>query len=166
MSAKTEKKARASDNGARDEQPPAKVERTKAPPLAVYADDLTTEVDGVDYHPHAGEVVRFTGGMSVGDVKMVVDLSEFQNMQMGGADLTDEQRDKLKDFTAKLDEAADFMAARIVSWTWTNDREEPYEDPPTAKLLRALPFSELMWLLTAGFKAARGDDARLKGSQP
>ena len=162
MTAKA-KTSRAPNNGARDEQPPAKVERTKAPPLAIYADDLMLEVDGVEYHPHAGEVVRFSGGMTVGDVKMIVDLSAFQDMEIGGTDLTAEQRERLQTFTRQLEDATDFIAARIHSWDWTDDRGNRYDDPPSALLLRTLPFAELMWLLTAGFNTARGDDVRLKG---
>lgn len=163
MSAKTEKRAR--DNGARDEQPPAKVERTKAPARAVYADDLTLTVEGQDYHPHAGECVRFSGGMSVADVKMVVDLQGFQEMEIGG-EITEEQREQLREFTVKLEDAADFIAARIQSWTWTDESGDPYPERPDSALLRGLRFEELMWLLTAGFRVARLDDARLKGSQP
>ena len=166
MTAKAEKEARVSDNGARDEQPPVKIERTKAPPLAVYADDLTLTVEGQDYHPHAGECVRFTGGMTVGDVKMVVDLSAFQDMELGGGEVTPEQREKLKVFTEKLEDATTFIAARIHSWDWTDARGDLYPEQPDAALLRTLPFQELMWLLTASFGAARSDDVRLKGSQP
>ncbi len=163
MAGKTARKSRAS-NGARDEVP-AGVERTKAPPRKVYADDLTITVDGKDYNPHAGEWVRFAGGMSVGDVKLVVDLQGFQDTQAATGKATQEQIDQLRDFTDKLGEATEFIAARIVSWNWTDEASRPYPECPSATALRGLRFEELMWLLTAGFRAAGSDDARLKGSR-
>lgn len=164
MSAKAEKakrQARTSDNGARDDAPPAKVERTKAPPVTIFCDDLVLEVDGEKYHPHAGELVRLTGGATVGDIKMAVDLQKFKDIDMS----TDEGRERMEEVKAGLLLMVGSLAARLQSWTWTNDAGELYP-APTAEVLETLRFEELMWILSASLSTARKDADRLKGSAP
>ena len=171
MSAKTEKKARASDNGARDEilenvspigeEPPEKIQRTKAPPVTIFCDDLVIEVDGEAYHPHAGELIRLTGGASVADIKMAVDLQKFKDIDMS----TEEGKERMEDVKEGLILLTGQLAHRLQSWTWTDDADRPYP-PPTQEILESLRFEELMWILTASLKTARTDAERLKGSAP
>ena len=161
MSAKTEKKARVSDNGARDEQPPAKIERTKAPPTTIFCDELTIEVDGEKYHPHAGELIRLSGGASVADIKMAVDLQKFKDIDMS----TDEGLARMEDVKAGLMGMVGSLGQRLQSWTWTDDAGRLYGEP-TREILEGLRFEELMWILTASLKTARTDAERLKGSAP
>jgi hypothetical protein len=165
MSAKTEKKARrqmaTSGNGARDEAPPAKVERTKAPPTTIFCDELTIEIGGEKYHPHAGELVRLSGGASVADIKMAVDLQKFKDIDMS----TDEGKARMEDVKVGLVGMVGSLAQRLQSWTWTDDAGRPYGEP-TREILEGLRFEELIWILTASLKTARSDAERLKGSAP
>lgn len=165
MSAATEKKARQkareSDNGARDEAPPEKVKLTKAPPVTIFCDDLTIEVDGEKYHPHAGELVRLSGGASVGDIKMAVDLQKFKDIDMS----TDEGKERMEEVKAGLMLMITGLAARLQSWTWTDNNGQLYP-PPTAEILETLRFEELMWILSASLSTARKDADRLKDSAP
>ncbi len=153
--------ARESDNGARDEAPPEKVERTKAPPVTIFCDDLTIELDGKEYHPHAGELVRLSGGASVGDIKMAVDLQKFKDIDMS----TDEGRERMEEVKVGLMLMVTGLAARLQSWTWTDDAGQLYP-PPTAEILETLRFEELMWILSASLNTARKDADRLKDSAP
>lgn len=159
MSGRTSKKARAPDNGARDEAPPAKIERTKVPPTTIFCDELEIEVDGETYHPHAGELIRLSGGASVADIKMAVDLQKFSDIDLS----TDEGREKMAEVKSGLVMMVGSLATRLQSWTWTDDANEPYP-PPTREILEGLRFEELMWILTASLKTARTDADRLKGS--
>lgn len=150
------------DNGASDEQPPAKIERSKAPPRAVFCDDLVIEVDGEEYHPHAGEVIRFSGGASVADVKMAVDLQKFRDIDMS----TKEGKERMEEVKAGLQLVSGQLTLRIHSWDWTDDADEPYSSPPTQEIIESLRFEELMWILTASMRTVRTDAERLKGSAP
>lgn len=165
MSAKTEKQTRrqaqASGNDTSDEAPPAKVERTKAPPTTIFCDELTIEIDGEKYHPHAGELIRMSGGASVADIKMAVDLQKFKDIDMS----TDEGRERMDDVKTGLGLMVGSLVQRLQSWTWTDDAGRDY-GPPTREILECLRFEELMWILTASLKTARTDAERLKGSAP
>ncbi len=161
MSGKTAKKARAADNGARDEAPPLAVERTKAPPRVIFCDELVIKDGEEEYHPHAGELIRLIGGASVGDVKMAVDLQKFGDIDMS----TEEGKARMEEVKAGLELVTGQLALRLHSWTWTDDTATPYPQP-TKEILESLRFEELMWILTASLKVARSDNARLKGSAP
>ena len=161
MSGKTEKKGRASSNGARDETSPEKVQRTKPRPVTIFCDELTIEEGGETYHPHAGELIRLTGGATVADIKMAVDLQAFKDIDMG----TEEGKAKMAEVKEGLESIVDVLAHRLQSWTWTDDNDRPY-GPPTREILEGLRFEELMWILTASLKTARTDAERLKDMAP
>ncbi len=158
---KAKRQARASDNGTRDEIPPEKVQRTKAPPVTIFCDDLAIEVDGEKYYPHAGELIRLSGGASVADIKMSVDLQKIKDIDIS----TDEGKERIEEVKFSLMQVVGSLAARLQSWTWTDDAGEPYPTP-TREVLETLRFEELMWILSASLKTARKDADRLKGSAP
>lgn len=107
---------------------------TKLPPRIVPSDDFEIMVDGVSYHPHAGEHVQFAPTVPVGALRvaagvqrLAVQLDALRNEegQFIGAALA-QMTDLME---GHFDELAAFVAPLIRGWTWTDDNGEPLAQP-------------------------------------
>ena len=109
----------------------------RKPPLAprrVMADDITVEVGGETYHPHAGEYVEFKGRPSVGLYLKVAQLGESP-------------------------EALMLLVENLHAWTLTDDGGNEYPNPPALDSLLRMPGEELGWLLKNVSTVGIGDEA-------
>lgn len=109
---------------------PEKVKKTK-PPVKLrrfVADDLSVEVDGETYYPHAGEEVVFNRRPSWGF------MSASALIGTGAAE----------GFVLINEEVVN----AIDSWTWTGPDDEPLPSPSLA-VFGELSLGEVTWLITA-----------------
>lgn len=128
--------------------------KSKPPVREVLADDFELEVDGQAYRPHVGEVVRFRGRATVGQLATALDLQAVNSMDLTDPDQARHVADRMREVVAGL-------AASIVSWTWTDDTDAPYPSPPDVAVLRRLSTEEIGWLTgaQAGGRRAGADGA-------
>jgi len=95
-----------------------KVKRTKfVPSLIVKSDDLVIQDDeGTEYHPHAGEWVRFRRSVSLRSVQ-IAQLAQ-------GASEQD-----VASYAALIEALIDVLRRQILDWTWTDNDEQPMPKP-------------------------------------
>lgn len=116
------------------------MEKSKPPrlDLTVTADDLVVTVDGEEYRPHAGEMVRLCGPRPGWWF-----LEALARLQASDGTVTSELLEAL--------------AGVVCEWDWTDDEGQPLP-PPSADVLRRLSIPEVMWLAQTymtGSEAAR-----------
>ena len=115
-----------------------KIKRTKYVPTFVHpCDDFTiTDPDGVEYHPHAGEVVRFRADAPF----------EMFTFDMG---MTNAEY---------VEWMCNILLRQILDWTWTDNDEVEYAQPsdPREFVLALLDLSaeERSYLYNSCYKKA------------
>ena len=116
------------------------VDRTKPPLRQIASDDITITVDGVEYHPHAGESAWFRPGASSNAMRILMDIQSLQKPDLS--------TDEAAEFGQLLQDAAAYVAIAVVKWDWTDIDEQPMPQP-TAESALNLDIQELTWLLQA-----------------
>lgn len=135
------------------------IERHKLPPRRVKSDDYTVDVGGETYTPRAGEWVEFSGAVNV---KLL--LASTALMELDSAN----NAENMQHFRAALEDVVAGLAPLIRSWNWTNDAGERLPSPPSEDNLRDLTLEEVIYLMGAAGRGARGnkDTDRKNGSSP
>ena len=136
-------------------------------PLAirVASDDCAVTSAGEVYYPHEGEWIELFPGVSPAFIReidrfrrMAVDLDAAE----GEADEADRS---IEATSAGLVNLCTALAAQIVAWNWTDNRNRELPQPADApEVLMALDSQEVLYLVTA----VRGDNlaTRKNGSRP
>lgn len=111
-------------------------ERTKPKINRVVAsDDFAVIVNGELFFPHAGEEVVFKGRLNADNIGQALRM-----MKLDAAVASDPEA-----LVAALTEVREFLASFIVSTTWTDAEDRPYES--VEALLADADFEEQAWLL-------------------
>ena len=133
------------------------MERTKLPPRRAQCNDYIVVIDGREYRPHAGEYVSFGPGASVSDYLPLMDLVELKD----SLDPANVGR-----FREALAAMVDGLEGSIVDWSWTDNQERPYPNPPDRETIAHLALEELMYLYQAkAGQVGAGAEAK-NGSSP
>lgn len=107
---------------------------TKRPNRTVYADDLVVREAGQEYRPHAGEAVVFRARIRPADLSRALSLQSLAITSSAEETLAAERT------------LREFLAARIVSTSWTDDEGSAYET--VEAMLSDADLDELGWLIT------------------
>ncbi|MBF8255130.1 MAG: hypothetical protein HW375_37 [Anaerolineales bacterium] len=140
---------------------------TKIPPRRVICDDFTVTVDGVEYHPHAGEWVEFLGVASMSSYLRLMRLTAVQGLtpaEMAALPSAD-ARALVEDMESAIRTNLVDVARAISGWTWTDTSGVPFESPPSPDTLVGLSPEELHYL-TRTYRGDRSGTARKNGSAP
>lgn len=140
MTTETEKQAQA----ILATNPDGSIKQTKTPAIRLRADTCRVVVQGEVYYPHADEYVTFANNPTIGDGELAMELG---NM-VEAADPSSLDQDTVLRLTAKLEEAIQRVAKRVLSWDWTDSAGRPLGEP-TPETIRDLDILEMLWLLTA-----------------
>lgn len=95
-------------------------------------DDLPVIVEGVTYHPHAGEWVEFSTRPSIG---LYLELAAMGRSEEGIKRLTE----------------------LMTAWDWTDDAGRAYPNPPTVDAVGSLPLEEFGWLISNAGSEPKSD---------
>lgn len=118
---------------------------TKHPTRTVPSDDCAVVIDGIESHPHRGEIVTFAGWF---DMNALAIMYAFGDLLDRVIDAEEEEALRLIDESDPLVERfIAVLASCIVEWNWTDDLGKPLPQPhENADAFRALRLDELVYL--------------------
>jgi hypothetical protein len=106
---------------------------SKVPRRKVKGDDFIVRIDGVDYHPHAGEEVELKTRLRPYDLLAII---RFQSFRAAPA---------IEDMTKQIEELRAFLTERITATSWTNDDGQAYAS--VDDMMADVSWEELGWLI-------------------
>lgn len=125
----------------------------------VPSDDCAVMVDGVESHPHRGEIVTLAGWFDMDALCLMYRLGDLLDQAAVSED--EEAFRLLNTGDALLEKFIGTLAERVVSWTWTDASGKPLPQPhENADAFRALTLDEFVYLsLLAAPKLPEGQKA-------
>lgn len=150
---------------------------SKPPPRTITCEDYTVTQDGVEYHPHEGEFVRFVGRPSPKDVETFWAFDELADKsdepERPADDAADEEKlaylaahvlwrkQRNEELDASMRIICAVLAQHIVGWNLTNDQSQPIvpfnATVPAGEPFAGQPYAEL----TGDVEVIVGLDAEL-----
>lgn len=125
------------------------VEQKRVPARRVYADDFSLTLDGIEYHPHAGEWVEYR---PVGSVGAYLDL-----LRSRAVKVVPEDEDEAEATAAYVERAREEVRRRVVAWDWTDITTGEPLPPPREGGIECLSLAEMLWLQGALYGRGESD---------
>lgn len=118
----------------------------KPPVKMIPSDDCIITVEDVEYNLHEGEHITAVVAASPGDLHQSIRLQQF-GQELEAVDTDEERQLLLIRGDEILENLVGFIAARVISWDWTDDLGNALPQPAhNPDVLRQLRWEELFYL--------------------